>query len=249
LCGILNAVNLLSVVQATDRDQSSMGIAERRERERGQVRELILEAAREILSEEGLGALSMRAIGERIEYSPATIYLYFRDKDELIRAMVEEGFARLGACVEEETRALGAQAASPLQRYGAMGRAYARFALENTAYFRVMFELPADPQLACPSECGPAGAAPTGYEATVETVRQALAAGELEGVDPEQATVIGWGLVHGLTSLYLAGHLRGMVDSNDAFLELIEEGKHLVFGGRKAGAATERSARSVGTGT
>ncbi|MEX0893041.1 MAG: helix-turn-helix domain-containing protein, partial [Gemmatimonadota bacterium] len=58
-----------------------MGIAERREREREQVRTLIVEAARDILSAEGLEALSMRAIAERIEYSPATIYLYFKDKD------------------------------------------------------------------------------------------------------------------------------------------------------------------------
>jgi AcrR family transcriptional regulator len=72
-----------------------MGIAERREREKEALRTLIIEAARDILSEQGLDALSMRAIAERIEYSPATIYLYFRDKDELIREVVCAGFERL----------------------------------------------------------------------------------------------------------------------------------------------------------
>jgi AcrR family transcriptional regulator len=137
-----------------------MGITERREREREQVRTRILDAAREILSEDGLAGLSMRGIAERIEYSPATIYLYFRDKDELTREIVQQGFERMNGYVAEEIAALGPRAANALDRYSAMGRAYARFALENTAYFRVMFELPKEAQLICPSECAEASSVP-----------------------------------------------------------------------------------------
>jgi len=218
-----------------------MGIAERREREREQVRMRILEAARDILSDEGLAALSMRGIAERIEYSPATIYLYFRDKDELIAAMVEQGFERMTEYVADDIAALGPRAASALERYGAMGRAYARFALENTAYFRVMFELPAVARTTCPSQCEhPAGEEHTGFAATVETVRQALQEGGVEAVDPARTAVIGWGLVHGLTSLYLAGQLRGLLGSNEEFLDLVEDAKHMVFAGLKPGALGAR---------
>jgi AcrR family transcriptional regulator len=108
-----------------------MGIAERREREKEALRTRIVEAARDIVSEEGLDALSMRALAERIEYSPATIYLYFRDKDDLLREVVGEGFRRLGEYSAAMIAAVGPQA-SPAERHRAMGRAYARFALENT---------------------------------------------------------------------------------------------------------------------
>ena len=62
-----------------------MAIEGSREKAKEALRTRIVEAARDIVSEEGLDALSMRALAERIAYSPATIYLYFRDKEELLR--------------------------------------------------------------------------------------------------------------------------------------------------------------------
>ena len=57
-----------------------MGVTERRERERQAVRQEILDAARALFIEEGYEKTSMRKIAEKIEYSPTTIYLYFKDK-------------------------------------------------------------------------------------------------------------------------------------------------------------------------
>ena len=118
-----------------------MGSAERREREKEALRTRIVEAARDIVSEKGLDALSMRAIAERVEYSPGTLYLYFRDKDELLHEVVAEGFRRLSDAGKSQLEALPS-GSGPVDEHRALGRAYARFALEHTAYFRVMFELP-----------------------------------------------------------------------------------------------------------
>jgi AcrR family transcriptional regulator len=209
-----------------------MGIAERREREREALRTQIVEAARDILSEQGLDALSMRAIAERIEYSPATIYLYFRDKPELIHEVVREGFKRMAACTQAEIDA--ARADGPLAEYGAMGRAYARFALENTAYFRVMFELPAVAQMDC--ECpGPEdGVAATdepSFEPVVQVIQRAVDQGLIVVEDAFRGAVIGWGLVHGLTSLFLSGHLRDAVQSQEQFLALIDGAQKSLYHG------------------
>jgi AcrR family transcriptional regulator len=209
-----------------------MGIAERREREREQVRTRIVEAARDLLSEDGLAALSMRAIAERIEYSPATIYLYFRDKNDLIRDVVHAGFQRMGEYVEQEIERLGARGAVALARYEAMGRAYARFALENTAYFRVMFELPASAHVECP-EPDQVVTNPAGLENVVETLRTAIAEGSLVLADAEEAAVIGWGLIHGLTSLYLSGHLAERLASHEEFFALIEAAMTSMYEGWK----------------
>jgi AcrR family transcriptional regulator len=208
-----------------------MGIHERREREKEQVRSRIIEAGRDLLSEQGLAGLSMRGIADRIEYSPATIYLYFRDKEELVREIVRAGFEQLGRYSEAGVAALG-PSATGAARFSAMGLAYARFALENTAYFRVMFELPGVAQLECGADCpepesGPEG----GFGNVIEAVRQAQAEGSIEVADAERTAVVGWGLIHGLTSLYLSGHLGPGLRTHEEFLELIDYSMQSLFGG------------------
>jgi AcrR family transcriptional regulator len=210
-----------------------MGIAERREREKEALRTLVMEAARDILSEQGLDALSMRAIAERIEYSPATIYLYFRDKDELIREVVHAGFVRMGEYMRNEIER-AAEQVSAVEAYRAMGRAYARFALENTAYFRVMFELPSVPRMEC-CPCGQLDSAPArdeeSFNYAIRTLEAAMNEGSVEVFDPRRGATVGWGLVHGLTSLYLGGHLADTVGSQDEFLELVGEAQQSLYVG------------------
>lgn len=204
-----------------------MGVAERREREKEQLRSQIVDAARDLLVERGLAALSMRAIAERIEYSPATIYLYFRDKDELVREVVHTGFEVMNRVVDREMSALG-ETATALAQYGAMGRAYARFAVENPAYFRVMFELPATTELhshePCDSERG-------GFESGVALVARAIEAGEFGQMDARHTTLMGWGVIHGLTTLYLSGRMRDQVGDPESFYELIESAMQSLYTG------------------
>jgi AcrR family transcriptional regulator len=194
-----------------------MGTAERRERERENVRTAIIEAARDILSANGPTALSMRAIADRIEYSPATIYLYFKDKDELVGEVSTEAFEVLNEYVRREVAAVG-ETANAAEQYGAIGRAYARFALDHTAYFRVMFELPQVPHMDCPEPD-----APGSLESVVATVQRGVDEGHIDSKDARRTAVLGWGLVHGLTSLYLTGHLADVAGSNEEFMELIGE--------------------------
>ena len=64
-----------------------MGVKERREREKESLRQDILDVAREMFATEGYESVSMRKIADKIEYSPTTIYLYFKDKNELFYAL------------------------------------------------------------------------------------------------------------------------------------------------------------------
>ena len=79
-----------------------MGITERREREREEIRTRILDAARELFDSEGYEHVTMRRIADAIEYSPTTIYNHFEDKDDLVRALCEEDFSRLLQIFREE---------------------------------------------------------------------------------------------------------------------------------------------------
>jgi AcrR family transcriptional regulator len=71
-----------------------MGIQERREREKAELRRTIIRTASELISREGHEQLTIRKLARAIEYSPRTIYLYFRDKEHLLHEVVEEGFRR-----------------------------------------------------------------------------------------------------------------------------------------------------------
>lgn len=64
-----------------------MGIKERRDGEKSEMRRRIMEAATEIINQEGYEKLSIRKIASKIEYSPTTIYLYYKDKAEIIGDM------------------------------------------------------------------------------------------------------------------------------------------------------------------
>ena len=64
-----------------------MGVKERRQRERTQVREKILDAALEVFAKDGTDGVTMRALADAIEYSPPVIYAHFRDKDAIIREL------------------------------------------------------------------------------------------------------------------------------------------------------------------
>ena len=72
-----------------------MTIATRKQREKEEMRQLILEAAKKIFLEKGYEQASIRNIAEVIEYSPGTIYLYFKEKDEIFHELHEQGFRKL----------------------------------------------------------------------------------------------------------------------------------------------------------
>jgi AcrR family transcriptional regulator len=218
-----------------------MGTVERREREREAIRMRIVEAARDLVGEKGLDALSMRALGERIEYAPATIYLYFRDKDEVIRTVVEEGFKRLSECIGAAVAELGPEA-DAAEQYRATGRGYALFALDHTGYFRTIFRLPTAPQITCPEPREEAEdfAVEWRFERVVGLLERAAAEGLLRIPDVGQAALVGWGLVHGLTTLFITGHLGQHVQSREQFLALMEQALATLYvGWHPEGAARE----------
>ena len=72
-----------------------MTIATRKERQKEELRTKILEVAKALFIERGFEETSIRNIAERIEYSPTTIYLHFKDKDDIFYALHQEGFILL----------------------------------------------------------------------------------------------------------------------------------------------------------
>lgn len=72
-----------------------MGIKERRNVEKAEMKRKIMEAAIDIIEQEGYEKLSIRKIAAKIEYSPTTIYLYYTDKAEIITDMSNELYSKV----------------------------------------------------------------------------------------------------------------------------------------------------------
>jgi AcrR family transcriptional regulator len=105
-----------------------------KKQQRDALRERILEVSRGIVKKEGLASLSMRKLAEAIDYSPAALYLHFRNRGEIERALREEGHAQLRAAFEPH-----ASIADSAARLRAIGLAYVQFGLNEPETYRLMF--------------------------------------------------------------------------------------------------------------
>src|SRR5690348_8925688 len=104
-----------------------MGVRERRQRERDELRRAILDTAREIAAAEGWGAVTIRRVAEKIEYSPPVIYEHFASKEQLVVELFRQGFRELLA----EMRGAREANADPTEALLAIGRAYWNFSVAH----------------------------------------------------------------------------------------------------------------------
>lgn len=178
-----------------------MGILERKEREREEMRNLILKTANRLFAENGFEKVSMRNIADAIEYSPTTIYLYFKDKNALFYALHLEGFKMLAT----EFMPLQ-EIKDPMERMYQMGLRYIRFAIENPDYYRLMF-LVKDP-LCTPETDEKWEAGHNAHAFLEQVVAECQAAGYMQGITMRSAALMIWSFVHGLVSLQVCDRMK-----------------------------------------
>ncbi|SOD88387.1 TetR/AcrR family transcriptional regulator [Spirosoma fluviale] len=202
-----------------------MGITERKEREREEMRQLILEAALKLFLTNGFEKVSIRNIADEIEYSPATIYLYFKDKNELLFALHQRGFAKMVAEFQP-LRLLN----DPFEKLVEMGRAYIRFAVENPELFDLMFIMTA-PMDKLDKEDWVEGDQAFGL--LMQVVQECMDAGVFQQHDIQSTAMMIWSSIHGYTALFLRKRLGMfaecdvpviMDDSFNLFCETLRKG-------------------------
>lgn len=103
----------------------------RREREKEEMRELILQTAADIIGDEGIEKLSIRKIAGRIEYSPSIIYHYFKDKDEILNSVMQKGYKKIVTAVSSTK----IESTSPEDRLKQMTKNYIEAALSMPEEF------------------------------------------------------------------------------------------------------------------
>ncbi len=173
-----------------------MGIADRKERDKEELRERILVAAKSLFLEKGVEKTSIRNIADRIEYSPGIIYHYFRDKNEIFHALHQGGFLQL----MEKMQVL-ASVRNPMERLKAMGSIYINFAMENPDMYDLMFikEAPLDHVFNSEHDHWKEGGGTFNYLRL--TIEDCIKAGHFKGHDAEAVSYMIWSTVHGMVSL------------------------------------------------
>ncbi len=186
-----------------------MGVIERRERERQDLREKILDAARELFARHGYEAVTMRRIAEAIEYSPTAIYFHFQDKEALLRELCAADFGALAQRFQTI-----ASIADPIERLRRIGLAYVDFALEHPSQYRFMFMTPRPPVPAEKSAVEKGNAEQDAYAFLKATIQEAVAQRRfrpgLKDADLLSQTV--WAGTHGVVSLHIAKESDDWVD-------------------------------------
>ncbi|MBU0507588.1 TetR/AcrR family transcriptional regulator [bacterium] len=160
------------------------------------MRSRILEAAKTLFVAEGYPSVSIRRIAEAIEYSPSTIYGYFKDKDDILFALHNVAFQDLF-----RRQLPNAQITSPVDRLLAFLSTYLEFALDNREYYDLMFI-----QYAPVSRIKEKAEWRYGrrsFDMLRDTVRACQDSGYLRGTDPDAAALGLWSFVHGVASLII----------------------------------------------
>jgi AcrR family transcriptional regulator len=187
-----------------------MGVKERREREKSETRDKILDAARELFVTEGFEGVSMRKVAEKIEYSPTAIYVHFADKQELFRELCHQDYARLAEVFQSS-----AMSTDPIERLKQIGAIYIEFGTRYPNHYRFMFMTPHPPHEPDEEDREMMGNPEMDAYAFLKwAVQQAIDAGcfREELTDAELISQTLWASVHGVIALHIAKGCDAWVD-------------------------------------
>ncbi len=199
-----------------------MGIAERKESEKKKMRSRILHAAMKLFLEKGFENVTIRRIAERIEYSPATIYLYFKNKDDILYALYREGFEEL---YRRQQTILTIK--DPLKRLKKHGEVYLSFALENPEYYDLMFIMRGPIKKINENE--EREIALRSYEFLKENIKDCLDTSVILKAKIDVITFSLWSYIHGVASLIIRD--RCIMFSEEELPVIVEAALDFIFEG------------------
>ena len=174
-----------------------MGIAERKIRQKEEVKASILEAAWQLVEKEGWQSLSIRKIADAIEYSSPVIYDHFANKEAILLEFTRRGFRQLN----EELIKARDKFGNPEQQIEAIAYAYWKFAFNHKEYYQLMYGL------GMPG-CDAVKQIPelASFTETVSApITEMLAKSKTGGGDPFLKLHTFWSTIHGLISINMMG--------------------------------------------
>ena len=165
----------------------------------GALREALLATSLKLIEQRGAGAVSLREVARLAGVTSGALYHHFADGSALFAALATRGFTLLAEHLR--TASTSARRGHAL---GALVEAYVRFALDQPAYFHVMFR----PELSRPQDHAEVQAAgDVAFQVLTDTMQACQRSGAVPAGDARPLVVMVWALAHGLAALRLDGPL------------------------------------------
>lgn len=111
-----------------------MGVTERKEREKERRRKAILKAAEKVFFSKGVEQATMDEVAAAAELSKGTLYLYFKNKVDLLHAVISKALDILYAKFEAAVK----KGKKGIDKTYAIGKAYLEFYREETRYYHLL---------------------------------------------------------------------------------------------------------------
>ena len=174
----------------------------------------ILNGARKVFLEKGYEQTSMRNIANEINYSPGSLYFYFKDKSEIFHELHREGFQLL----LNQLKVLD-KVADPFERLKANGRVFIQFAKENKDYYNLMFIVDEPTKI---PETGGFKIAQEAINQLSSVVIECKQKGRFKDMDTEYFTFMMLSLLHGICALFCKDRTTSFVNKTNE--DLMENG-------------------------
>lgn len=187
-----------------------MGVLERRQRQKEEVRNSILTAAWQQVLAEGWASLSIRKIADAIEYSVPVIYSHFVSKDAILLEFTRQGFQRLLKQMQQQAICDKA----PAEQLQGIAQAYWTFAFENREYYQLMFGL----GIPTCDTANHIAELRLFSDFVRHPIEQLLATGPNADADPYLKFRTFWSILHGLVSIQM---IDGQSSKTDNYCQLI----------------------------
>ncbi len=190
----------------------------------GDLKNALIQAGLEILSAEGVAALSLRKVARKAGVSHTAPYNHFANKEALIGAIAAEGFRRL---TQSMASAIALFPDNPRQQLLEAGWGYVHFALENPDYLRVMFSDGGGEVILMRSNRERV----TSFGLLLNTIQACQASGDIAAGDPLQLAFATWSAVHGTAVLLVNIPLPPEIEENMSIEQLARANIQRLFDG------------------
>jgi len=187
--------------------------AGRRSYHHGRLREALLAAARALISERGLAGFTLAEAAKRVGVTGAAPYRHFADRDAVVAALAQDGFAHFNA---ELARAWDGGKPDPVAALRRRGEAYLAFARSEPGLYRAMFG-----ETGLPPRSAENLQALTAFDELARASVAALRFFHAPERDAQRLAAQIWALSHGVAELMLAGHFS---DRPEAAREALRAG-------------------------
>jgi len=181
-----------------------------------ELRRKILDVTRHLLIKEGYAGLSMRKIARAIGYSATTIYLYFKNKDELFHTLILEGLELLYKQLQEGVDGVE----DPEKRLRALCEQYLMFGLRNPEYYEIMFIMHPEKTSRFPVEDFRKGR--RNLQLFADTLARGADQGLFQVEDSRVSASVIWAYLHGVVSLLIAQRVDVRINHEQFVEEAID---------------------------